>query len=111
MVREFLHSFNYEYLHILTMLHHQCLKCIQVDWTGGLLLDYMEHVINLPLKGQISLWRSPREPHQIQILSSILENIMYLSNTEVATSNHICPLITNQIKTVCRSTDKEDIIH
>ena len=53
-----------------------CFKHLQVGLMGGLLLDDMEHVIRLPSKGQINVWRDndlipidPREPHQIQILS------------------------------------------
>ena len=60
----------------------RCLKYLQINWTGIMLNDDMEHCLTLPSKGQISVWTvndlkhiGSREPLQIQIFPVLLITI------------------------------------
>ena len=79
-------------------------------------MDDMKHVIELPSKGQISIWTNNDlkhiylgEPHQIQILSKVLDYIMVLKQnadgcTGLPQTNASASPYLNQHKTSCQST-------
>ena len=70
-------------------------RYLQVDWTGVMLTDDMEHVTKQPSKGPISIWTDddlkhidPREPYQIYSICRVQNTLWIRSKVQMETPDY-----------------------
>ena len=67
----------------MSIIKLYCMHQLQIDWQNIILCDTEQHVVKLPVCGQLSVWQmdslesiQTNEPYQIKVFGRILDQIM-----------------------------------